>query len=182
VRIHLHDYAGAIADYTHLLEQEKNAENYLHRGWALYFAEAWKQALGDFEVAIKSDAGKAEAYIGRGLSRTMLGNYRAGVADAEKALRGSVEEANMMHNIACIFALSLAKAQSAKDLPDRAHLIMEYSKRSLQALRRALTMVPPGERAAFWRDKVLPDTALDAVRDSPGFRQLAREYTKSDKR
>ncbi len=46
----------------------------------------------------------------------------------------------------------------------------------MQAIRRTLALVRPQERCAFWREKVLPDTALTPVRQHAEFQQLQAEY------
>jgi len=45
----LGDYLGAVADYTRVLERHPGAEIHTHRGWAYFFADAWRPALDDFE-------------------------------------------------------------------------------------------------------------------------------------
>jgi len=175
-RLHVADYAGAIADYTRLLEVEKDAEVYCHRGWAFYFADAWKQALLDFEDSLRRDANNSDAYVGRGLSRVMLGDYREAAADAEKALTRPVDNPNMMHNIACIFALAVGKIGAASDATNHRDLANKYQQRALDALRRALDLVAPDERVAFWREKVLPDDALNPIRNCAEFKKLVKNF------
>jgi tetratricopeptide (TPR) repeat protein len=176
-RLHLRDYSGSMADLTRVLEREPDAEIYRHRGWAFYFADAWKPALGDFEEAIRRDGENIDARIGRGLCRVMLGDYRAAVVDAENTFRRGPSNPEMVHNIACVFALAVGKVQADPEAGDKKTLVSQYRERAIEAIRRALALLPPDQRPAFWRDKVLPDTALDAIRACEEFKKLATEYS-----
>jgi tetratricopeptide (TPR) repeat protein len=176
-RLHLHDYSGSMADLTRVLEREPDAEIYRYRGWAFYFADAWKPALADFEEAIRRDGKNTDAYIGRGLCRVMVGDYRAAVADADSTFRQHPSSPEMVHNIACIFALAAGKVQADPEAKDKKTLVSQFRERAVEAIRRALAMVPPDERPAFWRDKVMPDTALDPIRACEEFKKLAKEYS-----
>src|SRR5207248_1275124 len=98
------------------------------------------------------------------LARVMLGRYRAAVADAEAALRRQPGSPEMMHNIACIFAQAVARAEADREEKDRQPLAEVYRRRALEAVRQTLRMLHPEERLAFWRDKVLPDPALAPIR------------------
>jgi eukaryotic-like serine/threonine-protein kinase len=175
-RLHVRDYVGAIADFTWVMEREPEAEIYRHRGWALYFTDAVRPALADFEEAIGRERKNTDAYIGRGLCRVALGRYREAVVDAEDAWELKPGSPEMMHNIACVFALAVNKVTADPDASNRQDMAMRYRDRAIEALRGALAMLPPKERAAFWRDKVLPDAALDAIRECSDFKKLAGEH------
>jgi tetratricopeptide (TPR) repeat protein len=173
--VQLGDYLAAVDDYTRVLEREPGAEIHAHRGWAYFFADAWRPALRDFEKALVFDRKHADAYTGRGLARVMLGAYREGVHDADEALRLKPAAPEMMHNIACIFALAAGKAAVDPQEKQRDALTRRYRTAAVEALRAALALVPPAARRQFWREKMLPDTALEAIRASPEFRELLRE-------
>jgi tetratricopeptide (TPR) repeat protein len=175
-RMNLGDYLGAGDDYTRLLGLAPGAEAHAHRGWAYFFADAWRPALRDFEQALRLDPEYGDAYTGRGLARVMLGQYRPAVRDAEEALRRRPRDPAMLHNLACVFAQAVARAAADPAAPDRAALVAGYRTQAVAALRGALALVPPAQRQPFWRDKVWPDSALDPVRRSAEFEQLAREY------
>lgn len=168
-------YPEAVDDYTRALERSPDAEIHLHRGWAYFFSDSWKLALRDFEKAIEMDADQKDAYIGRGLSLVMLGRYRSAVTDAEEALRRKPRSTEMMFNIACIFAQAAARIDDDANKPDRQILQNDYCRRALAALRQAVSLVPPSERRAFWREKVLPDTALAPVRNHDEFRRIHKD-------
>jgi serine/threonine-protein kinase len=171
-RMKLGNYLGAVDDYTHALERQPDTDLYTHRGWAYFFADAWKPALHDFEEALRLDPEYCDAYIGRGLAHVMLGQSREAVGDAEEALQRKPATPEMMHNIACIFALAAGK-------PDVQSSAARYRDQAVEAVRKTLALVPPSERSSFWRDKIVPDKALDAIRTCSAFKQLAQEYAKS---
>src|SRR5262249_53561504 len=99
-RMKLRKYPDHVDDYTRALERAADADIYQHRGWANFFCDAWQLALRDFSKAIELDPEMDDAYIGRGLARVMLGNYRDAVDDAEVALRRKPATPQMMHNVA----------------------------------------------------------------------------------
>src|SRR5262249_26503717 len=115
-RMKLGKYPEAVEDYTRALERAPDGDIYQHRGWAHFFSDAWKLALRDFSKAIELDPEGGDAYTGRGLARVMLGHYKEAVADAEVALRRKPDTPEMMHNIACIFAQAVARAQASRDV------------------------------------------------------------------
>jgi tetratricopeptide (TPR) repeat protein/predicted Ser/Thr protein kinase len=174
-RMKLGKYPDAVDDYTRALEAAPDADIYQHRGWAHFFADAWKLALRDFAKAIELDPAAADAHVGRGLARVMLGDYRQAVADAEAAVCRQPGTPEMMHNVACIFAQAVAGAEADRHEADRQSLTGRYRRRALEAVRQTLTMVRPEERLTFWQDKVLPDPALAPIRKDAEFQRLADE-------
>ena len=135
---------------------------------------AFQPANRDFDQALRLNPENADAYVGRGLARVMLGTHREAVADADDALRRQPRTPEMMHNVACIFALAAACAE--KNLADKETpaLTARCRERALEAVRQTLAMVPPAERSVFWREKIAPDPALDSIRNLKGFRDLAQ--------
>jgi tetratricopeptide (TPR) repeat protein len=174
-RMKLGDYLGARDDYTRVILGQPGAEIFEHRGWAYFFADAWQPALRDFDEALRLDPGRGDAYTGRGLARVMLGRYRDAASDAEEALRRKPATPEMMHNLACVFAQAAARAE-ADSAPDRLTLAAGYRERALGAVGQTLALVPAEGRTAFLRDSVVPDRALDPIRQAPAFRQLLKEY------
>src|SRR5262249_10944325 len=146
------------------LERQQAGDLYLHRGWAHFFADAWKLALRDFAKAIDLDPESSDAYTRRGLAQVMLVQYRDAAADAATALRLAPGPAEMMHNAACIFAQAVARVAADPGAADRFALRTVYRDRALEAIQQTLRMVPPEEQPAFWRDKVLPEPALAPIR------------------
>src|SRR5207302_7319619 len=161
-RMKLGKYPEAAEDYTRALERAPDGDLYQHRGWAHFFSDAWKLALRDFTKAIELDPKAGDAYTGRGLARVMLGGYREAVADAEAALRREPSSPEMMHNIACIFAQAIARAEAdpltlpsppsdggegrVRGEEDRQSLADSYRRRALDAVHQTLAMLGPQER------------------------------------
>jgi tetratricopeptide (TPR) repeat protein len=178
-RVRLGDFAGAVEDYTQALLLKRDASLLEHRGWALFFSDAWKLAERDFDEAVRLANTPGDAQVGRGLARVMLGDYRRAVADAEAVLRGDGPESpEMMHNVACLFALASARAGADAAEPKRQVLVTTYRRQALTALRKALERVPPRQRLAFWQQKMRPDPALESIRPSAEFVQFDGQLRK----
>jgi tetratricopeptide (TPR) repeat protein/tRNA A-37 threonylcarbamoyl transferase component Bud32 len=175
-RIQLGDYVGAVDDYTQVLNREPNSEIHAHRGWAYFFADAFKPALRDFDIAVRLDPANGDAYIGRGLSAVMLGSVRAAVADAEEALRHKPSTPEMMQNLACLFALAAVKIDANREEPQRPELAAGYRATAMKLIHATLELVPPPDRARLWREQILPDSALDSLRGLPEFKQLIERF------
>ncbi len=169
-------YPEAAEDYTRALELAPDGDIYQHRGWAHFFADAWKLALRDFSKAIALNPEDSDAYTGCGLARVMLGQYREATADAEAALRRKPRTPEMMHNIACLFAQAVARAQADLQEQDRQSLAESYRRRALETVNRTLAMLRPEERLSFWQNKILPDAALTPIRNEAEFKRLQEEY------
>jgi hypothetical protein len=107
----------------------------------------------------------------------MLGHYAEAVADAEVALGRPPTTAEMMHNLACIFALAAGKAANNQSDKQRQLLASRYQGQALEVVRRTLALVPAKERQRFWQNKILPDQALDALHDHPEFKMLEMQYS-----
>jgi tetratricopeptide (TPR) repeat protein len=176
-RMKLGNFPGAVEDYTRALELAPDSDVYQHRGWAHFFSDAWKLSLRDFSKAIELDSGALDAYVGRGLARVMLGDYRNAVADAEFSIRRNVGTAEMMHNIACIFAQAAARSEADTHAQDRQLLAAGYRRQALHAVRETLARLRPQDRSSFWRDKILPDSALAPIRDDVEFKRLGEPYS-----
>ena len=176
-RMKLGKYPDAVEDYTRALERSPDADIYQHRGWAHFFSDAWKLSLRDFSKAIELDPAMRDVYTGRGLAAVMLGNYRDAAEDAEEALRRRPNTPEMMHNIACIFAQALVRAQANRQEKDRQSLTESYKNRALDAVRQTLAMLRPEERSSFWQDKILPDTALLPIHNEAEFKLLQEKYS-----
>jgi tetratricopeptide (TPR) repeat protein len=170
------DYLGARDDYTQVVQHAPDTEIFLHRGWAYYFADAYKAALRDFQEAVQRDANNPDAYVGRGLAQVMLGEYRAAMGDASAALRLKPQAPEMMHNVACIYALAMAKVANDPAALDRRNREADCRAQAIGAIRATLALIPTAERARFWQEKIAPDPALDAIRGSAEFAELDALY------
>jgi tetratricopeptide (TPR) repeat protein len=165
---------GAIEDYTQSLLRKRDAEILQHRGWAYVLLDAWKLAQRDFDDVIRLDARGSDAFIGRGLARVMLGDYRGGVADGEVVQRRKQPSTPvMMHNLACLFAQAVAQVKVDTRQEQRAVLETLYRRQAIEALRQTLLMLPREQRLAFWQEQMRPDRALDPIRTSADFANLS---------
>jgi eukaryotic-like serine/threonine-protein kinase len=175
-RMQLGDHLGAVDDYTRVIEQAPSPEIHAHRGWAYFFADAFKPALRDFDTALRLEATSGNAHTGRALAQVMLGKVSLAVADAEAALKHKPATPDMMQNLACVFALAAAKVEADTSAPERGKLAAAYRARGMHLVEATLDLVPAPERGQLWRTQVLPDTALESLRPLPEFKQLASQY------
>lgn len=175
----LGDVAGAVADYTHVLTTGSDPVTHVRRGWLyLQSAEKVKEALADFEAALLIRPELVDAYLGRGTARVKLGQDRAARADAEEALRRGPRSTRLLFFAARIYAQ--AAPRSAKEpgqiFPAGRTNGPHSQELALQWLRQAVDLLPAGERARFWRDRVLADPAFDSLAHDSGFAKLERRY------
>ncbi len=147
------------------------------RGWAWYFSKAHPLALHDFESARKFLPCDSEIYTGLGLCRVELGQVREALVDAQRALEFQPANPEMMFNVACIYALAAGKILVDPNQPDRLTLEKECRTRAVAGIRSALRMLPREQQRPFWHKTVLPDRALDPIRDSAEFVQLQKEFS-----
>ncbi len=153
------------------------AEDYTRGGWSirptartfintgvkrLFFTDAWKLAARDFSKALELDADATDAYVGRGLSKVMLGDHREAEADADSALRRNPRSPEMMHNLACIFAQASLRVAADEGETDRKKMADRYRRRALQAVQQTLRNSSPR-----------PIALLLAGEDSPRCRIIA---------
>jgi serine/threonine protein kinase/tetratricopeptide (TPR) repeat protein len=178
-RVRQGHFAEAIEDYTEALHLQRDASILEHLGWAYFFTEAWKLAEQTFEESIKIDGKPGDAHVGRGLARAMLGDYRRAVADAETVLgKNKPDTPEMMHNVACIYALAVARVRSDGAEIQRETLEKRYRQQAIAALRKAFLLVPADKRFTFWQENMRPDSALDAIRPSAEFIKLDNQLRK----
>jgi serine/threonine protein kinase/tetratricopeptide (TPR) repeat protein len=175
-RLRLGLFAEAVEDFGRALDGRPDAELHLQRGWAYFFLDAWVLAERDFAQAIRLGTSQPDAWVGRGLARVMQGAYDNAVADAEETLRRRPTEADTYHNIACVFALAARRVETDSSDEKRTALASRFRARAVEAVAQALALLPAAGRAAFWRDKVRPDRALDAIRDTASFRRWEAEF------
>jgi tetratricopeptide (TPR) repeat protein/tRNA A-37 threonylcarbamoyl transferase component Bud32 len=166
------NYAGAVDDFTWVLAVERGPSLYTRRGWAYLFCEAYRLAQDDFAEAVRLNPQSGTAYNGRGLARVKLGAYREAVADGEEALRLGPQDTDRLYNVACIHAQAVSKVEADASEPKRQALAGQYRDRAVELIRKALELLPKTQRRSFWRDTVVPDSFLDPIRQSPGFREL----------
>ncbi|HEV8058484.1 MAG TPA: protein kinase [Gemmataceae bacterium] len=160
-RAELGKYPGAIEDYTRALELHPTSAVQAYRGWAHLLCDAPKLALRDFQLAIDLDPKNGDAYNGRGFVEATQGRKREAIHDADEAVRQGPASARLLYNASRIYA----RCGSA------------YETRTIDLLRQAMTLLPGGQRAAFWATNVRSDTALQALRRSPRFLELEAQQS-----
>jgi serine/threonine protein kinase/Tfp pilus assembly protein PilF len=181
IRARQGQYTNAVGDYTRALELAPTAATYAVRGWVHIVTEAPKLALADFDEAIRLDPTSGDAYCGRGHARVLLGQFGLAADDAEEALRRGPESARLDYNVARLYARAAGKLEEAafsRSGRPPVELIPTYRNRAVELLGKALEQTPPAQRAQFWQTCVQSDTALNAIRRTPGFAQLAARYGK----
>jgi tetratricopeptide (TPR) repeat protein len=160
------DYAGAIDDYSHALYVRGDQPWLLSaRGWAWVFSDAPRQALRDFDEALRHDNSNGEAHSGRGLALALMGDHRAAVAAAEESLRHDPPTARRAYNAARIYARAAVAA--ASEVGDKGRLavtqVERYQDRAVALVKLALERTPRERHAAFWHDEIEADPALRSL-------------------
>jgi serine/threonine protein kinase/tetratricopeptide (TPR) repeat protein len=161
-RAELGQFPGAIDDFTKALELHPTSAVQAFRGWTHLVVDAPKLALRDFELAIELDPKNGDAYSGRGLARIRLGRHREALLDAAEALRQGPSSPRLSYNSARIYA------QGPR--PD--------SRRALELVHQALSMLPAEERRTFWSAHIQKDPAFTALRRLPLFIELETELSR----
>lgn len=171
----LNEYADAVLDYSRALLMEPNTNVHVRRGWA-YLLHPESLAKREFEQAIDLNTDNLEAHAGLGFVLARSGSYREGVEEAKKVLAADIQDWEMLHNVACIFAQAAGKARGDTALPDQKRLADEYQARAISLIRSALDKVTPADqRPSVW-SAIASDPALDPIRGSGDFAKLEREF------
>jgi tetratricopeptide (TPR) repeat protein len=160
-RAELGQYPGAIDDFTRALELRPTSAVQAYRGWTHLVVDAPKLALRDFELAIELDPKNGDAYNGRGFVRAQMGRHHEAAQDAAEALRHGPPSPRLLYNAARIYA------QGPGPGPQRA----------LELIQQALSLLPAGERQAFWSTHIRTDAALSALRRYRLFVRLDTELS-----
>src|SRR5207244_8213 len=96
-------------------------------------------------------------------------------ADAEAALRQAPQlERRLVQSCARIYARAVGVFEAEGDRPADGGRTFRCQERALQLLRETLKLVPEAEWVAFWRTNVSGDPAFRSIRNSQGWRALAR--------
>jgi serine/threonine protein kinase/predicted Zn-dependent protease len=179
VRTKLHDYAGAVADYSRAMDVAPGSAKFrVRRGWTHLVSGAPRLAQQDFDKAIRLDAQNGDAHIGRGYAQVLLGRPQQGIADVEKGLRLGPEDSRLLWNAAQAHAQAAGKLASEPGPGSRPDLKTRYAYEdaATELLRKALLLEPAQKRSAFWKDYIHENPALAPIRNTPGFVRLAAEY------
>ncbi len=183
--LRLGDYARAISDYTESLTRKDDPAARLQRGWAYLFDDAPRPALADFEVALKAQPNSPDAHNGRGMARAQLGEVAEGIRDAAEAARLALLPAagrsadrrpHQLWGAARVYAQAIAALDRGGVTGARWLLPRRpaYEGECIRLLGLALEAVPtPAERAAFWKENIQKDGALQPVRAGLSYATLA---------
>lgn len=177
-RATLGDYAGAIDDYSRVIDLQPTSKAYCQRGWAYLTGEAPLVALRDFEAAIRLDPQSGDAYNGRGFARARFGQHEAAVADAEQALELGPQTPRMLFNSARIYAQATQGLGRGvvQRLPPVMKQYADYQSRAIALLREALELSPVEERRQFWEESVKADRHLSPIAGAAAFARLESLY------
>jgi tetratricopeptide (TPR) repeat protein len=172
-------YGLARDDYSRAIDIRDAPELRVHRGWAYFFNDAWKDALTDFQRAVEMDPGPSGAYIGRGLTRVMLKKWFLGVADAELALARKPKSPEMLHNLACLFAQAAIQVEKEAGRPDGNALALEFRNQAVTMIGKCLDSLPAGQRRTFWLCQISRDQALEPIRGTKEYQALERHVSRT---
>jgi serine/threonine protein kinase/Tfp pilus assembly protein PilF len=179
-RAQLHNYAGAIEDYNRALGLQPDSATHAYLGWVYVVSGVPMLALADFQEAIRLNEHNGDAYNGRGYLRVQSGEYDAAIKDANTAVGCTPQDPRTLWNAANIFAQVFGKLDAeGAGSPAAWEAHFQYQEKALSLLRQALALTPPEKRAAFWRQKVLPDRDLEPIKRSRGYAELAADYSRA---
>jgi tetratricopeptide (TPR) repeat protein len=179
--VKLDQHREAIDDYNYALEakpeDEEKAALYLYRGQEYLVANELQLALRDFKESFRINPKNTDASLGSAYVWLKLGEPRKAVTDAESVAQAGPKEPRLWLGAARVYAQApaLLKAEPGQD----AGLVRqqkEYLDRAVELLEAALDRVPPEQQAAYWREQVLNDSALQTIRSTPGYARLADRY------
>jgi tetratricopeptide (TPR) repeat protein/tRNA A-37 threonylcarbamoyl transferase component Bud32 len=170
----LRDHPRAIEAFTRALQWERGADVLSYRGWAYLKTQSLGMALADFEEALKKDQRHSDALCGRGQVLVLQGKERGGIEDAEEALKHGKATPTLLCRVASIYAWA-ARPRAGERVVAAASRVQarQYEERAEELLVRAVRAVPEEERSQFWRERVLKDPALRAIRMRPRLTRLA---------
>lgn len=163
-------------DFHAAIERDPRfAQGYFYRGrMAVALNEkpdtkGWTAGEQDFSRALELDPDLTAAYAWRAMARAKIDRYREAVADAEKAVAAE-PDSNITHYYAArAYAQSVRAVRQDQQASDRQQLARQYTERSIELLRQALTL---GFKA---EDRLAPGSDFDPVREDPGFQALTGE-------
>jgi tetratricopeptide (TPR) repeat protein len=186
----LHKSSKAIDDFTQALDLDRREgrppswQSLSYRGWQYLVNDAPRLAVQDFDLALKqAGCDRADCHNGRGYARALLAQAQLAIADAESALNEKPSQPRHWYASARIYAQVTASMDNdpmkytafAQDQRRR------YEEKALQLLRVACEKTPFAQRAAFWKEYVQTDPALQGVKRNPGYLQIAAEYGRVSK-
>ena len=93
-----HDYAGAISDYSKIIESDpQDADAYQARGYVKRLSGDYIGAIQDYSKSIELRPTDGAPYVGRGMTKISMGDKEGGCVDLSKGLeRGYAKAADLM--------------------------------------------------------------------------------------
>jgi tetratricopeptide (TPR) repeat protein/tRNA A-37 threonylcarbamoyl transferase component Bud32 len=168
----------AIADYSLALSLGRPTSSlYSHRGWSYLLAGAAGLAVRDFDAALRIDPADGRALSGRALANVQLKRIDEAIADAKGSANANVRDPRMLFHSARVYAQAAVALESEPTRNQAGWAAAgRYRVEAIELINRALSLVPESERAAFWRDVIQPDTAIEPLRKSKHFLQLVSQF------
>jgi serine/threonine protein kinase/Tfp pilus assembly protein PilF len=155
---------AAIEEYGRALDakptDKQKGRIHLHRGQEYLTEGAYSLARSDFEDALRLDKENPHAYLGLALARVKLGDLLQAVRDAERVVNGHPKDPLLWLGAARVYVLAAAHLQSEPGQAVRPRAIGLYQYQAETLLRTAVSLVPAGQRQAFWAKYVLEDKVL----------------------
>jgi tetratricopeptide (TPR) repeat protein len=185
VRSKLDRHAEAIDDFSRALdikpEARERAPLHLARGQEYLAVNALQPALRDFQEALGLEPKNADASLGCAFVHVRLGDTAKGVADAEEVVKGDPKDSRLWHGAARIYAQAavLLKIEPGQE-DNQARVRIQYLRRAVVLLHKALHLVPANQRRVYFRENVMTDAALYPIRGMPEFVQLAARLADQD--
>jgi tetratricopeptide (TPR) repeat protein len=178
-------HAAAIDDLGRALEARPKPEElpslYLSRGKEYLAINALGPALGDFREALRLQPESGNARLGCAHARVKLGELKEGLADAERAVRGEPKDPRLWHGASRVYAQAATQVKIEPGREESQARIREgYQERAVVLLRRALLLVPAGQRGAYWRENMKDDKALTPLHRFPPFVRLSARLEEPD--
>jgi tetratricopeptide (TPR) repeat protein len=179
-------HAQAIDDFGRALaaqpKDEDRAPLHLARGQEYLAINALQPALRDFEVTLRLDPKRADAYLGRAYVRVKQGDLKGALADADRIVKDEPKNPYLWYGAARVYAQAAGLKTEPGPDPRQARLHSRYQDQAVVLLRAALDRVPAGQQQAYWQENVRKDAALSPLQDFPAFVQLNARFGCPEKR
>ncbi len=158
-------HAEAVADYTRALESnpkdEEKAPLYLSRGQEYFSLNSMTSALSDLGEALRLDPTNSNAALACAHVHIKLMETHEAVAHAEAVVKRKPTDPHLWYEAARIYAQA---AGQIKAEPGDGKIRSLYHERAEALLMTAMAQMPARQRPAYWKEKVLKDPALNAIR------------------
>jgi tetratricopeptide (TPR) repeat protein len=181
-RAELNRIDDAVDDFTLALAARPDVDTFTARGWVYVLSGAARLARHDFEQALKLNAAHGDAHNGLGFASVVLATdakaVREAIGHTEKALSLEPKSAGALYKAARTYAQAVPRLRAQVAQEDRSleSQRARYLGQAVQLLRETLELIQPADRAAFWKQKVQEDRALEPLFRSQEFADLRARY------